>query len=327
MKRLSALRILFALGLAVFIVQFAGFAVAGEQLPDASELAYASPRRPKPPPTPTMSDVTLTGTITTTATNGMTLNASKSGSKQKTKWFVAAQTDADITIHGTATLEYLRKGQTVEFTAQLVNNEKLADKLKELTIVARKSGAARNEAAKIAAAKDRAAGAAATKTAPGGEASLSVPEDYKPTSKDAPAGSKADAVGEKTKIFGRVATIDGNRFTMSMGERTIHVELIEIPTINVEIDGPVVISDPKTTSKIKIEGPGASGKLVTLTGDDLIGAKIVVKGHAAELKTNRQCAAKSMDITLAKPLTVKTITPGKTSTSTTTSTTKEPADK
>ena len=40
-----------------------------------------------------------------------------------------------------------------------------------------------------------------------------------------------------------------------------------------------------------------------MMASDLVGAKIVVHGTAAESKQGNQCMAKSIEVTLAKPLT------------------------
>jgi hypothetical protein len=312
MKRRLALKSFVLAGLAVTAVAFLGNARAGEPLPSDSVLAYArNNRAPKPPAPPKISPVTLNGTIRAATPNGLKINASKTSKTTNQKpWFVASKTDTEVTIHGTATLDYVRKGQTIEFTAQLVNNEKLSEKLKEFTIVARKGGKAKkNDIAKNDA-KDHPAGAAgagadAAKADADSEPSLGVPEDSKPAANAAVAGGKPEVVGPKTKILAKIATVDAKSLTVTAGERTIHIDLVEIPTINVEISDPVVIPDTKDSTKIRIEGPGPSGHLVSLMAEDLVGAKIIVHGTGAETKIASLCEAKDMDITLSKPLTGK----------------------
>jgi hypothetical protein len=58
-------------------------------------------------------------------------------------------------------------------------------------------------------------------------------------------------------------------------------------------------------SKIEFQGAGGSGRLVTVTAGDMVGSKIVVGGTAAESKSGNQCMAKTIEITLATPLTGK----------------------
>ncbi len=93
--------------------------------------------------------------------------------------------------------------------------------------------------------------------------------------------------------------------TVTCGQRTIHVDLADIPTINVEIflSDVKLVPDTKDKSKSRIEGNGVSGHLVPIITGDLDGAKIVVHGTGSESKQGNQCAAKSIEVTLAKPLT------------------------
>ena len=113
---------------------------------------------------------------------------------------------------------------------------------------------------------------------------------------------KAVSRGPKTKIVGRIATRNEKSLTVTCGERTIHVDLADMPTIHVEIVNPNMIQDGL---KVKIQDATASGRLVTLTSDDLVGSKIVVRGAGAESKLGNRCMAKSIEITLAMPLTGK----------------------
>ena len=79
----------------------------------------------------------------------------------------------------------------------------------------------------------------------------------------------------------------------------------KIPTINVELADPKLVQDPKDKSKYKIEGTGVTGRLVTMTGSDLVGSKIAVHGRGVESKSNndKECLAKSIEVTLMAPLT------------------------
>ena len=108
--------------------------------------------------------------------------------------------------------------------------------------------------------------------------------------------------GPKTKIVGRIAARDAKSLTVTSGERTLHVDLAEMPTIHVEISDPKVV---RSGSKIEIQGQGASGRLVSLTPNDLAGAKIVARGTAVESKSGNECVARIIEITLALPLTGK----------------------
>jgi len=108
--------------------------------------------------------------------------------------------------------------------------------------------------------------------------------------------------GPKTKIVGRIATRNQNSLTLTCGERTIHADLADMPTIHVEISNPKVV---QKGSKVEIQGPGGSGHLVSLTPNDLIGSKIIVRGTGAESKSGNECVARNIEITLAAPLTGK----------------------
>jgi fructose-specific phosphotransferase system component IIB len=117
--------------------------------------------------------------------------------------------------------------------------------------------------------------------------------------------AKHEAVAGKTKIVGRIERCDGKSLTVTRGQQTIHVDLADIPTINVELSDLKLVQDSKDSSKNRVEGKGASGHAVSILVSDLVGAKIVVQGTAAETKSKRQCMAKSIEVTLAKPLTSK----------------------
>ena len=74
----------------------------------------------------------MTGVIDSVSANGLTIKASKtSKSKDQKQWLVGASETTDFTIRGTATPDYLRNGQMVEFSGQVVTTEKSADKAKE----------------------------------------------------------------------------------------------------------------------------------------------------------------------------------------------------
>ena len=115
------------------------------------------------------------------------------------------------------------------------------------------------------------------------------------------AKSKAVAGGVKT-IVGKIASIDEKRLTVTSGQRTIHFELADILTIKVELSDPKMIQNDKDILKSKIEGPGASGHLVSLLASDLVGSKILVRGTGAESKSGKQCTAKTIEVTLKTPL-------------------------
>ena len=271
---------------------------------------------------PTVGDVTLTGVIDALQPNGLKIKASKDNkSKDRKDWFVTSKADTEFTIRGTAAVDYVRKGQLVEFSGQIVEGEKVADKPKEdkiagtvddLTIVSRKRGSA---TVKKGSAKDAAGSGpsgdriAAPKADADSETTLTVPDDDAKTKAgdgDAPAAKpKAAAGGPKTKFVGKIAACDEKSITVTSGQRTIHLDLAEVPTINVELADPKLVQDPKDKSKYKIEGTGATGRLVTMTGSDLVGSKIMVHGRGVESKSNndKECLAKSIEVTLMAPLT------------------------
>ncbi len=319
MKRRYAIGMCFLLGLSVLAIKTAVRVVAGEPLPDASVLArgYSRPRNQKPPEQPTTSEVTLTGVIDNVRSNGLMIKASKSSKgKDQKEWLVFAQSDSsEFTIRGTAMPEYLRKGQNIELSGQIVSGEKgdkakedkVADKVKELTVFSRKGALA---APKKVGEKDPAVVPGlgrieAAKPAADPEAALTAPDEAKSKGGKSAAKHEAVANGPKEKIIGRIEKYDEKGLTVARGQQTIHVDLVDLPTINVELCDPKLIPDTKDISKSRIEGKGMNGHVVSLLAGDLVGAKIVVQGTATETKSEHQCTAKSIDITLAKPLTGK----------------------
>jgi hypothetical protein len=316
MKRCSTIGSCLLLGLSLFAFEFTERVLAGEPLPDASVVAYRGTRPPKQPAQPKVSEVTLNGVINEVQANGLTIKAGKtSRSRDQKQWLVMAQSaTTEFTIRGMATVDYLRRGQNVEFSGQIekvadkANEEKTADKVKELTIFSRKSEAL---AAKKGGAKDRAADSnvaggriEAPKPDKDSEPTLSAPDNTKPEAGNEGESTVA-ASGPKTKIVGRIASYDEKGLTVTAGQRTIHVDLAAIPTINVDLSlsDPKVVPDTKDKSKSRIEGKGSSAHLFPLLVSDLVGSKILVNGMAAETKTASQCAATRIDVTLAKPLT------------------------
>ncbi len=133
---------------------------------------------------------------------------------------------------------------------------------------------------------------------------MTVPDDDpKAKAGDGDAKPKAVAGGPKTKILGKIAACDEKSLTVTSGQRTIHIDLADIPTINVELSDPKLVQDSKDKTKYKIEGKSASGHLVPMASSDLVGSKIVVHGTGAETKTERKCLARSIEVTLMAPLT------------------------
>lgn len=263
------------LGLSIFAFGLAESVIAGEPLPDASLLAANRPPQPKPPPQPKVSDVNLTGVIDAVQFNGLTIKAGN-GKGQK-QWLVLAKSDATaFTVRGTATLDYLHDGQTIEFNGKSekvggkANEEKVGGKVDELTIVSRKGA---------------------------------VPRPKKGDAKDHEAAALDERPNEK--ILARIASHDEKSLTLTVGQRTIHVDLADTPTINVDLalfhSKPVL--DAKDASKSRIEGKAANGMMFKLPTDNLVGSKIVARGTGVESQAGNQCAANSIEITLAKPLT------------------------
>ena len=331
MKRRSLIGMCMVLGLSISAFEVAERVIAAEPLPDPSVVAYwvKTPRpnqnqnqnqnQKKKPEQPKVSDVTLTGTIDAVQPTGLKIKASKTtkGKDQK-EWLVFARSDSsEFTIHATATVDYLRAGQSVEFRAQTVKDETNADKSSErvtdevnqLTVFSRKSrlshkkGGAKDHEADSGAGGDR---IEAPKAETDSETTLTVPdEDPKP--KAGKPVAKPAAVAGGHKIAGRIASCDQDRkgITVTEGERKIHVALADMPTINVELSDPTLIPDSKDSSKSKIEGKGAGGHAVSMLAGDLVGAQIVVRGTGTESKAGNQCMADSIELTLAKPLTGK----------------------
>jgi hypothetical protein len=305
------------LGLSFSAFGVAQRVIAGEPLPDASVVAYRG-RPPAPPPQPKVSEVTLTGVVKAVQSNGLKIKASKtSKSKDQKDWFVLSMADTtEFTIRGTATADYLHSGQIVIFSGQIVKDEKAAEKAKEeklaakvdeSTIISRKGGVSH---LKKGDAKDQAAAAGGGRvTAPASEADpetdLAASDSKKPKADHggAPAAkSKAASGSPEEKILGRIATCDEKSLTVTSGQRTIHVDLAETPTIHVVLSDPKLIPNAKDASKSRIEGKGAGGHVVKMMVSDLVGAKIVVHGTGVESKSGNECMAKSIKVTLAKPL-------------------------
>ena len=270
MKRRIVLGTSLLLGLALSSLDAAQSGITGEPLPDASLVAYSN--RPKMPPKLKISDVTLTGVIVDAQPSGLTIKGGKSSrARDQKQWLVLSQAGStSVTIHGMATLDYLRHGQIIEFSGQIVDNTKVADKVKELTIVANKKGLASLH--NSSAAKDHpvdpaiASRTGASKRDAESESIVALADEPKAGDDDKP---EAAAAGPKTKIAGRIAAHDEKTLTVTVGERTIHVELADMPTIHVELSDPKMV---KIGSKFEIQGVGASGRLVTLTPSDLLGS-------------------------------------------------------
>ena len=306
MKRRSRIGTRLLLGLSLSALAIAERVVAGEPLPDASVLA-ARPRTPKPPAQPKEHNLVLYGVVGAVEAKGLTITAGKtSTSTEEKEWLILAQADStELTIRGTATPDYLRKGQTVEFSGQIVSDEKaadegkeerLADKVKELKIVSRKSkkGGAREHVAH----SGGGGRTVARKPEADSEPTSTAPDDDSKT-KAKPAAKPA-AGGPKTKIAGEIISCDGKGLTVFWGERTVHVDLADEATIKIELVDPKLDQEG---GKNQFEGAGPNGHLVTMLASDLVGAKIVVHGKGMESESGgNQCMAKRIDITLAAPL-------------------------
>ena len=296
---------------------FAEHALGGEPLPDASVVAYWARRPPNRAAQSKTSEVTLIGIINRVQPDGLTVTPSKKGKNQK-QWLVVAESDStDFTVRGVATLDYIREGQTVEFSGKIVKNEtgaakakeeKLADKVAELTILSRRPGAPPSHTGNPGAGR-----IVAPKPETDSATTLAVPDDTDSKAADGgtPAATSADS-GPKTKISGKIEKCNGKSLTVMFGLRTVHVDLADAPTINVELCDPKMVEDSKDSSKNRIEGKGSIGRLVTMMASDLVGAKIVARGTAAENKSKRKCTAKNIEITLAKPLASKKSAPPET---------------
>jgi len=368
MKSCSSFKICFLLGLSLSAIEFPQRAIAADPLPDASVVAYASyKKQAKPPPPPKVSDVTLTGRINAVQANGLMITAgTTSKARNQAKWLVVSAADTEVNIHATATLDYLRAGQTIEFSGQIIKGDKAADKpteeksadaskdekatdkpkddkvakqakddkagdkpkdekvadktkeekvadtVEELTIFSHKGDA--NKARVKDHAADPGVGGARVKPAKpetDSEKPLAESGDSKSaTGAASPAKAKTDAsaAAAKTKIVGRIAACDAKSLTVTAGERTIHLDLADTPTIYVELSNPKITPDTADIKKTKIEGAGSNGHLVSLLASNLIGAKIVVHGMGQETRSAKQCGAKTIDVTISTPLTGKTST-------------------
>ena len=302
MKPLSATRVCILLGLAFSVLATAANAMADEPLPDTSLLAA----RPHQPSTsqPKISDVTLTGVIVDAKPGGLTVTASKSGKgKNQKQWLVLSGGSTEVSIHGLATLDYLRHGHIVEFSGQITPSGNVADKVDDLTIYAYKRKPPSKKGGNKDQAVDQPGERIEASKAAGDSDVLSLADDDAKAGDGGNGGKPAAAAGgSKTKIVARITAHDTKSLTMTAGERTIHADLGETPTIHVEFHNPKMV---QSGSKLEIQGTGPSGHLVTFLAKNLSGAKIVARGTGAEGKAGNECMAKDIDITLATPLTGK----------------------
>lgn len=284
------LRAIRSLALFAGCVLFAGALCAAEPLPDASQVAYRGGS--KPPAQPKVGDVTLTGTIQSMQTSGLTIKAGKTvkgkTAKSQKQWTVVGNENTEVTIEGTATLDYLHKGQLVEFTGQVVNDDHVEGKLKELTIVDKKTQSTSSTTKTGTKTRDHAAdpgvggGRIETPKSDDDADTLSVAEAPKTsTASSGKTPAKTTVVvaaGPKTTIVGKVVSREGNKLTITHGRHVVKIDLAELPAINVRL----------------------SDRMLAQTG-----AKVVVHGTGAESKTTNQVIAKTIVVTLAEPLTGK----------------------
>ena len=249
MKRQSLIGTCLLLGLSVSTCEVGERVIAGEPLPDVSMLAYwagfgggggggrgaggesggGNRQRPNQNPQmqqqPKISEVTLTGIVNDVQSSGLTINATCTSATSKSKeqkiWLVTGKPGADFTIRGTATLSYLRKGQTIEFKGQIISEEsvadakggkkkaakveKIADAVDQLTIVSRMGGASllKKDGTKANAADAGGGGRIeAPKEDTDSTTTLSVPDD-EPKADTAKAKPAAGAAKPKMVSTGR----------------------------------------------------------------------------------------------------------------------------
>jgi hypothetical protein len=341
MERRTWIGLCLFLGLYVHPYPIAERVVAGEPLPDDTFVAYKESKPAKQPPQPKPSPIYLSGAIQSVQADGLKIKGGKtSDAKNQQEWLVYAQSEStSFTIRGTATPDYLRKGQTVEFSGQLATNEqadskgdknvaeergavkaiepkvteeKIVDKVAALTVFSRKVGAVKKSSTTDHVSKTprRGSRSESSKAAKDSQTTSAAPTESTAKAETTAKAvetptfvTKATGPGAKSKIVGRIESSDGKSFTVTAGHQKIHAELADAPTINVELSDPTFVSDSKGGSNNMVEGTGPSGKLVSMLASELVNAKIVVRGMGLETSSDKRCAAKSIVITLATPLT------------------------
>ena len=169
---------------------------AADNWPDSSLLAASRHNgnrgQGRRPASPKISDVDLTGTIETVQPGGLMIKAGTSSkAKDQKEWLVVPQAGGtEVVILGTATLDYLHKGQLVEFNGQIVSGDHVDGQLETLTIVDKKTK--HDATAKKSGGKDAVA-------APQGFDRIVIPKQQDDAAPAAPAAQNKQPAGAAGK--------------------------------------------------------------------------------------------------------------------------------
>ncbi len=148
----------------------------------------------------------------------------KKSPKDSGVWTVYPKPKTAVLVEGTSTLDYLRPGQTVEFTGNLADDT-IVNTVDTINVVP-KHGHNLNIGGGPGLAKDK--------------------ESVKSTSLDSANAS----------ITARIQAVKDTALVVWVGERTLHLHLTASPTVHVESDDPKLIT---VGSKVTITGQGVHG--------------------------------------------------------------------
>lgn len=210
--------------------------------------------------------VTIEGTIVNAA-RGMIAVADA----EDRQWRVAVPADAEISVTGTATADFLRSGLFVELQAELNDRGEIQGAIGELTIVTPSD--------------DRPIGLSPV-GATAGENGFGGEGEKKPGGK---AGNKRGVAAGTYRIVGRLNVARGGKLSVQAGRGMAKFELAEEPKINVDVADFSIVAQG---DKISIEGmmmpnqPGLAraGKVRIELAGPLTGGK---KKHPAKSTPKR----------------------------------------
>lgn len=269
-------------------------------LPPDAMLAKKSGKRPKKKSKPPkIENLSLSGTIEIVQANALKFKTDKSSKSSNGKggknaggqeWIVYPQPNTTVEIDATATLDYLHKGQIIEFTG-LLSGDTIAGSVESLTIVP-KHGHALGIDGKPGKAKDEGIGGgriappkpivdpdldvAADDTTTTTTTTATDAGTSKPKAVAAPTRRTKSSV--KTSITAKIVSCNDKALEVEAGSRKIHLTLSDIPTIQVVLDDPRLVAP---------------------------GAKVAVQGRGYRAKSGNVCQADSLKVTLIEPLAAK----------------------
>jgi hypothetical protein len=223
-------------------------------------------------------DVTLDGVVESVDGGEMKILATKSGrgkkkEASKTEWLVAPQQGLNVHVLGSATVDYLRSGTVVQFSATLGSDGKPVDKITRMSV--------------IAPSKDHplgvfdGSGIQPSDPGVGGDGVNSAPKKQ-----DDDADRLLMGAAGQSRIVGKITSCTADTMIVSAGAKSIKCELSTVPTIDVALSDPTLI---QPGDKVIVRGKGRRGKVnqcmasnvtVTLT-QPLTGRKKLPSKHDA----------------------------------------------